>query len=127
MLEAIRENARMVVQELGPLSGMALSYDRASIEYLDGFIERQRERLKASNLIDALGSFLGEAVIAETGGRWAKTADGAVGVVFGASSWCFPFAKVAKQWDQGREGGESILGFYSFAVDVLAKGKLPTR
>ncbi len=123
-LEAIRENARMVVQELGPASGMDLGYDSPSIEWLDGFVERQRARMEATTLIDVLGSFLGEAIVAEAGGAWGRTADGAVGVVLPTGSWCFPFTKVAKQWDQGRENGESILGFYNVAVDILAKGEL---
>ena len=36
----------------------------------------------------------------------------------------FPFAKVRKQFDNGHEGGESILSFYDVAVDYVSKGKL---
>lgn len=43
---------------------------------------------------------------------------------FPNGDWCFPFAKVGKQWKQGRENGESIFGFYTVAVDQVAAGTL---
>ncbi|MFZ5670934.1 MAG: hypothetical protein ACOY4K_15710 [Pseudomonadota bacterium] len=57
------------------------------------------------------------------GGEWALTAEGQLGVRFANGSWAFPFGKVAKQWRQGRENGESILGFYNVSVETVATGQ----
>lgn len=37
---------------------------------------------------------------------------------------CFPFGKVAKQFETGLVAGESVLAFYDLVVDAVAKGKL---
>lgn len=69
-LVAIKANATMVIAQLGPASEMAFGYDKASVEWLDGFIERQRVRMggDGERMTDVLGSYLGEAIIARTGG-----------------------------------------------------------
>jgi hypothetical protein len=122
----IKANAAMVIEKLGQASEIDFGYDQASVEWLDGFIERQRVRVggDGGRMIDVLGSYLGEAIIARTGGAWAVSADGQLGVRFPNGDWAFPFSKVRKQWAAGREEGESIVGFYTVAVEQVATGKL---
>ncbi|MEM7777926.1 MAG: hypothetical protein AAF732_20230 [Pseudomonadota bacterium] len=127
-LAAIRANAHLVVTELSKSSDKPLDYDAASVAWVEQFIERQRERQAADveGLTQTLGSYLGEAIIARAGGAWADHADLGLGIRFANESWCMPFAKVRKQFDQGLEGGESILSFYKTTIDFVATGKLDT-
>ncbi|MEJ0023759.1 MAG: hypothetical protein WDN76_10285 [Alphaproteobacteria bacterium] len=89
---------------------------------MEGFIERQRGADPGA-LVSVLGSFLGEAIIAGTGGAWADSDQGP-GVRFANDAMCFPFAKVAKQFADGVDEGESVLGFYRVAVEQIATGLL---
>jgi hypothetical protein len=89
-----------------------LGYDEASVEWADGYIGRVRPSVSEDSVVSIsslIGSFLGECVIANYGGRWRETGDG-VGVCFDESNCVFPFAKVQKQFLHGE--GDSILGFY---------------
>lgn len=119
-LEMIKSNAAFVIAELGPLSGFDFGLDRASVAWVEGFIERQRGAADGpeSNIVSVLGSYLGEAIIAAAGGRWDETEQGNLGVRFDNGDWCFPFAKVAKQFAGGLEDGESILSFYNVSADI---------
>ncbi|MCA1642634.1 MAG: hypothetical protein LC785_11950 [Acidobacteria bacterium] len=100
--------------------GVELAYDEASVEWADGYVGRVRASVSEdavgwiSNLI---GSFLGECVIANYGGRWRETEDG-VGVCFDGDNCAFPFAKVQKHFLHGE--GDSILGFYK-TIGVVFK------
>lgn len=125
-LIGIKANAALVISTLGPLSQIDFGYDRASVAWVDGFIERQRVREGSvkGKMPGVLGSHLGEAIIARAGGQWAMAEDGSLGVRLPNGAWVFPIGKVDKQWDQGRENGESVLGFYEVAVDFVATGKL---
>jgi hypothetical protein len=122
--EAIQQNARLVIEKLGPLSGLEtrFGYNRESVEWVDGFIERQRLRpeVKANpeEMVQVLGSFLGECVLHTYGGEW-REHDGSWGVFFDAGNAVFPFAKVRKQFDNGLEGGDSILGFFEIIEPVF--------
>lgn len=128
--EQIRANVRLVVRELGPQSGIDFGLNRESVEWVEGFIERQRARPdfdggSVDGLVNTLGSFLGECIAAQTGGAWAWSDEQqALGVAFPAGGVAFPFAKVRKLFLHGLEGGESISSFYDVAVDYIAKGKL---
>jgi hypothetical protein len=128
--EQARANARLVVRQLGPLSGIDFGLNRESVEWVEGFIERQRARPdfdadSVGGLVDTLGSFLGECIAANTGGAWRWSDEQqALGVAFPAGGMAFPFAKVRKLFLHGLEAGESISSFYDVAVDYLAKGKL---
>lgn len=121
-LEAIARNRDLVIAQFGPVSEIAgFGLNAESVGWIEGFIERQRERGPPGNLVSVLGSFIGEAIIAATGGRWDEQ-DGRLGVLFPCGDACFPFAKVAKQFDHGL--GDSVLSFYDVAVQFVAKGKL---
>ena len=127
-LEMIRANAAFAIGELADLSGMDFGLDAASVAWTEGFIERQRGALDvdgASGIVNVLGSYLGEAVIAAVpGAHWDTDADGALGIAFAGGDMAFPFAKVGKQLDDGLEGGESILSFYNVCVKHIATGQL---
>lgn len=127
-IEAIRANAQMVIQQLGPGSELrdAFGYNRDSVQWVEGFIERQRiaggfSHASVHTLVQVLGSFLGECVIHVYGGQW-KTIDGRSGVFFDDRNAIFPFAKVAKQFDNGVQGGDSIEDFFTAIPKIF---KLP--
>ena len=128
--EQIRANVQLVIRELGPLSGLDFGLNRESVEWVEGFIERQRSRPdfdenSLDGLVNTLGSFLGECIAVNTGGTWQwSEAQQALGVTFPAGGYAFPFAKVRKAFLQGLEAGESISSFYDVAVEYIAKGKL---
>ena len=105
----------MVVQQLRPLSGIDFGYTHESVEWLDGYIERLRssgefESVEVKDkLTSVFGSFLGECIVRCYGGTW-KHHDEGWSVVFDDDNVAFPFAKVAKQIDNGSE--DSIASFF---------------
>ena len=127
-LAMIRGNAALVVDELGPISGLdPFDYGPDAVAWVDGYIERQRQRMDdpeaVSSLVSVLGSYLGEAVIKAAGGAWDVHARDEIGVRFDNGDWCFPFSKVAKQFACGTaDGGESILSFYNVSIGFIAGG-----
>jgi hypothetical protein len=129
-LAMIRGNSALVIEELGPISGIAdFGYGPESVAWVDGYIERQRQRMSnpdaVSSLVSVLGSYLGEAIIAAAGGAWDVHERDEIGIRFPAGDWCFPFSKVAKQFASGvSEGGESILSFYNVSIGFIAGGRL---
>ena len=124
MEEKIRANAEMTIAMLGPVSGVdGFGYNAASVEWLDGFIERQRIRpefddSERSQLVSNIGSYLGECVIACFGGAW-QLRDGMWCVAFNSANAAFPFNKVMKQFKNGREGGDSIYSWFTMIPGVF--------
>jgi hypothetical protein len=127
-LTLLRENTSFAVRELGKARGEPMDLSRESVEWIEGFIERQRKKFAdaeaRAGLVSVIGSYLGEAIIAASDGRWDTDADGALGVCFENGYWCYPFNKVDKQFADGLAGGESILSFYNVSVNMVATGKL---
>jgi len=127
MEEHIRANAEMVIQQLRPLSGIDFGYTRESVEWLEGYIERQRnsgefDSVEVKNkLISVFGSYLGECIVHCYGGTWRQHEDGVWCVAFNDDNMVFPFAKVAKQMDNGLEDG--IVSFFTI-IPIIFK-KLP--
>ena len=103
---------------------MNLSYDRASVEWLNGYIERIRPHLDESSIggiANPIGAFLGECIIANYGGQW-RESEGTWGVFFSERndrSAAFPFNKVRKQLLNGSE--DSILSFYDVIPVVFGE------
>ena len=130
LLRQIRANAQLVVDTLGPESGVSFGINPDSVAWVDGFIERQRARTyldpsTADRLVDVLGSFLGECLIAAASGSWVRDdGDQYPWVEFPNNTRVNAFGKVRKQFDQGNEGGESIRSFYEIAVEYVATGRL---
>jgi hypothetical protein len=129
-IERIRQLAARVVVELKAVSGINFGFNRESVEWVEGFIERYR-RSKPGNseppsgLVNSFGAFLGESIALSTNERWEWSSEvNAWGILFSNGNWVFPFAKVMKQFENGIEHGESIASFYDIAVDYVATGKL---
>jgi hypothetical protein len=121
----IRANAQLAISKFAALSGLGehFGYNRASVEWVDGFIERGRTDIKADSvngLVQVLGSYLGECIIKIYGGVW-REHDGTVGVFFDDSNAVFPFTKVRKQFENGRDPGDSILGLFDMIDPVMPK------
>jgi hypothetical protein len=119
--QKLRLNADLIIEHLSPAAGFQLALDERSVEWIDGFIERQRSRedfdLAASDgLAQKLGSFLGECMCNELGGEW-KQLDEGIAVVFSQGNAAFPITKVRKQFASGAE--DSILSFYQSAATVF--------
>lgn len=125
-LEGIRGNAALVMSKFTPVAGFELGLDERSVRWIEGMLERQRARGPghAQELVNLVGSYLGEAIIAAAGGTWGREAHGWIGICFSEGNWAFPFAKVSKQAEAGLEGGESIASFYTICRDLVATGKL---
>lgn len=114
----------MVVQQLRPLSGIDFGYTQESVEWLDGYIERLRssgefESVETKDkLTSVFGSFLGECIVCCYGGTWKQHEEGEWWcVAFDDKNRVFPFAKVAKQMDYGRE--DSIASFFTMIPIVF--------
>lgn len=115
----------MAIEHFGPDSGIDFGLNRASVEWADGFIERQRGRMRPDELgalPSVLGCFLGACVVQATGGRWAYDEEQGWGVEFPSGNWAFPVAKAQKQFDEG--GQDSILSFYDTTLALVAAGRL---
>jgi hypothetical protein len=127
-LDLIKKNTKLVIEKLGPLSGIDFGLNRESVEWIEGFIERQRAREdfdleESAGLVDVIGSFLGEAIIANGGGEWRGSETHGLGIAFPDGNFCYPFNKVNKAFREGLDGGDSILSFYDFTVNLIAKGR----
>jgi hypothetical protein len=124
----IRELATNVIEKFGPISDVAFGFNRDSVALVDQFIERERGQRDLSagapvGLVNTFGAFLGECIIATTGGVWTwNEQQEDYGIVFTSGAQAFPFAKVRKQFIHGRQ--DSILGFYDVTVNDVAPGKL---
>lgn len=110
MEEHIRANAELVVGQVRQLSGADLGYTQESVKWLEGYIERLRisgefdDGETKNKLTSVFGSFLGECIVRNYGGAWTQH-DGVWCVAFDDKNIAFPFAKVAKQMDNGLEDG----------------------
>jgi hypothetical protein len=152
--EKIRANARLVVEGLGPAATDIEDFglNRESVEWVDGYIERQRKRggskAEIESLVQVIGSFVGEAIIKTYGGKWGEF-EGNLGIFFREAKKemeeepeditmtdeelmaeehnlhaVFPFAKVHKQFQQGRKNGESVFAFFELIGQMQKKPKV---
>lgn len=119
ILDQIRSNAELVVSTFSQTSDVALSFDETGVEWVNGYIERNRSSLdpaQIDGLVNTLGSFLGECIVREHGGQWAE-ADGQYGVQFDQHNWAFPFNKIRKHIENGAE--DSILSYFTIIPAVF--------
>ncbi|MEJ7849654.1 MAG: hypothetical protein WKF92_16340 [Pyrinomonadaceae bacterium] len=117
--QKLRMNAEMVIENLSQHAGFQLGFNGESVEWIDGFIERQRSREgfdaeSGGGLTNTLGSFLGECMCEDLGGEWRQQPDGSLSVEFSDGNAAFPFNKVKKHLTYGPE--ESIYSFYQSAA-----------
>ena len=126
MEEHIKANAEMVVEMLRPLSGIDFGYTQESVEWLEGYIERQRTSGGFDNpdekdkLVSVFGSFLGECVVRCYGAVWTQR-EGVWCVAFDAQNVAFPFGKVEKQIDNGLDDG--IASFFK-VIPIVFKVRM---
>jgi hypothetical protein len=124
--EKIRANAEMVIRQLRPLSKIDFGYNLESVQWLEGFIERQRANENFESMKDkftnVFGSFLGECIVRCYGGNWGEQ-NGSMAVLFDGDNAAFPFNKVRKQLDNGLEDG---IGSFFDTIAVLFKIPLKT-
>jgi hypothetical protein len=121
-ISAVQANAALVVSVARDRLGHELNFDEQGVRWLDGYIQRQHEAgdpASRDSLVNTLGSFLGECVIRSFGGEWACI-DGAWCVRFDAKNAVFPFAKVAKQLENG--AADSVLSFFTIIPIVFRSG-----
>jgi hypothetical protein len=122
MEDKIKANADLVIEQLGPLSGLKFGYNTESVEWVDGFIENQRirsdiDKNAVNGLVNTLGSFLGECIIRCYGGYW-QNIKGEWCIGFDNKNAVYPFNKVRKQFKNGQ--GDSIKKFFEL-IPVLFK------
>jgi hypothetical protein len=118
-IAAIRANAALVVSVARDQLGQELAFDVQAVRWLDGYIQRQFEvgdPSRRDGLVSTLGSFLGECIIRSFGGEWAL-ADGSWCIRFDETNAAFPFAKVAKQLENGSV--DSVLSFFTLIPIVF--------
>jgi len=124
MLAHIKANAELASQQFLEISDVEFGYNAPSVWWLDGYIERQRERPESNDnefvegLVSVLGSWLGECIIACYGGEWAEI-DGGWGVRFDESNAAFPFSKVRKHFRNG--SSDSVWSFFETIPIVFSK------
>lgn len=127
-LAKIRANAAFAIGEFRDLAEKDVGFDMDSVAWVEGFVERARGRYSESGapsgLVSVIGSYLGEAILAETNGQWVEDQDGRLAVQFPNEDAVYPFVKVQKQFDEGAAQGESILSFYTVSVSYIAIGGL---
>ena len=119
LTDKLRLNAEMVIGNLSQHAGFQLGFDAESVEWVDGFIERQRSRddfdaASSGGLVNTLGSFLGECMCQALGGVWRQQPDGALIVEFSDGNAAYPFNKVAKHLANGSD--DSIHSFFRSAA-----------
>lgn len=110
MIDIFRGSAKLIIDQLRPLSDIDFGYNCESAAWLEGYIERIKDagifdsELQRSHLIDGFGSFLGECIIHCYGGFWTQH-DGKWCVAFNQQSFVYPFTEVEKQIDNGLVDG----------------------
>jgi hypothetical protein len=111
--DRLRASAYLVVDTIRENLGVTLTFDRAGVEWVDGYINRLRHSMapnRRSGLIGMLASFVGECIIQTYGGAWAEE-DGRWGVRVSERLWACPSAKIEKQFDNGPE--DSVSSFFT--------------
>ena len=120
--DKIKANAKLVIEQLSPLSGLEFGYNAESVAWVDGFIENQRIRSDidknvVNGLVNTLGSFLGECIIRCYGGSW-QNINGEWCIRFDNKNAVYPFNKVKKQFKNGQ--ADSTKKFFEL-IPVLFK------
>jgi hypothetical protein len=122
--EKIRANEEMVIKQLRPLGKIDFGYNKESVHWLEGYIERLRRgenfESQKNKFASVFGSFLGECIIRCYGGKWGEQ-NGSLGMIFETDNVAFPFNKIRKQLDNGLEDG---IGSFFDTIEVLFKIQL---
>lgn len=125
MNQDIREQAELFREMARTGLSAVLAYDREGVQWLDGYIFRNRQALKEnSKFQECAGCFFGECLRETYGGEWVSHADYGWGVKYECGVYSFPFNKILKHI--ANEDGDSILGMFdaipmTFAIDKQKK------
>ena len=121
-IEKIKAGAAEVVKMLRPVSKIDFGYNKESVRWLEGYIERLRKNgsfeKSKENFVGLFGSYLGECIIQCYGGKW-ENQNGAYVVAFDDQNWLLPFGRVRKQWDNGLE--DSIGSLFEMIPSIWKK------
>src|SRR5262249_60335679 len=123
--DAFKRHARFLIDTFNQELGVTLRYDAESVEYLDGYIARNRAGIRKrtdgryGGVVDTIGSFLGECIIANYGGEWEQSGTGGGGGFFGGKNAGFSFLKVEKAFGPGGGFG-SLARLFNFEQPVRA-------
>jgi len=125
-IDKIKAAAAEVIQKLRLVSKIDFGYNKESVLWLEGYIERLRKNgsfeKSKENFVGLFGSFLGECIIQCYGGKWEKR-EGAYVVAFDDQNWLLPFERVRKQWDNGLE--DSIGSLFEMIPTIWGKQQNP--
>lgn len=128
--EQLLAGAESFIQLVRENLDVELAYDEQSVAWVDGYIERVGQELlkqgKADGPMGAIGSFLGECIRRNFGGKWEQVG-GRWAIRFERDTGlgaAYPFSNVRKQFEAGHQGGQDILGFYKTIPVLLAYDKL---
>jgi hypothetical protein len=124
-MRALAEHCVAVFREQGIAD---LRFDEAAVEWIDGYIERQRVNNSANlteefrqGLSNSLGAVVGECIIATYGGSW-RSGEHGWAVAFDEKNAAFPCTKVYKHLTHG--SGDSVLSFFK-TIAALRKAHGP--
>lgn len=124
--EKIQANAELLIKNIRQDFGIELKYNEEAVRWIEEYIDTHRnttDQSQVNNLINKMGSFLGECIRHEFGGEW-KEVNGQWAIAFNPSNAAFPFNKIAKLFENGLEGGDSILSFYQVIPAVFKNNQL---
>jgi hypothetical protein len=116
---AHRSAAERVMQTWSTWAGRKLAFDDSSVEWVDGYLARLREGRSLADadqrgMVLGFGSFLGECLVQNLGGKWMQLGPGRVVVL--PDGWASdPFTKVSLHLNAPFE---SIYSYYT-ALPVL--------
>lgn len=121
-IRQIRANAELVVNALAGETDFPFGFDAASVEWLNGYIDRIRANEwteeETDQLVNNLGAYLGEAIIAAYGGGWVRD-QYSWAICWDERNCAYPFAKVFKHLKNGPE--DSIYSFYTTIAALRAR------
>ena len=121
-VEKIRASAEKFRKSMLQYTGKALGYDQAGVEWLDGYIARNRAELKDNHAaLSAGGAFFGECLREKWGGRWFGGDGAPWALQVDENLVVFPFTKLMKHLeDITGEAGDSLIGMFHAVGPMLA-------
>ncbi len=120
-LQSIQANVEIARRTLTNVYGETGDFDLRNLQVLDEFVESRRDGMLATlkePLVETMGSFLGQAIISEYGGRWVVTEVG-TGVQVVPGLVVYPYNKARKSIFEG--DGEAMAPLFVFVGQQLGE------
>jgi hypothetical protein len=122
--QQIKANAKLLGDQAQELLGKQLAFDQAAVEWLDGFIRRQRKQGDANDtLIDVLGCFYGECIRQTYGGKW-HYVHGQLAIQFSEGSAAFPFVHITKHIEDNDDELETLASKFAMIGSLIKSGQI---